>query len=233
MESSTHPSVNGRMFMINPPGQAFITVPCILTSQFSRRPGTHSCRHRGLCFQIRSKRALHATMQAKRPDDEPTNSNLKPMELNEKMEKMASSSGFALRDAREYTFSDFAIDETPFQSGGAYAISDPKGQVVYMGYSRNVAAKLAFHARLQPQSCSSFRMYVPPVPPELISPDMLENVLEYWVREIGDVPRGNTVDRALWEQENPINRKVLFTAIFSLFLVSSIVKQVFYFATRY
>ncbi|MEM9275865.1 MAG: NB-ARC domain-containing protein, partial [Cyanobacteria bacterium P01_F01_bin.143] len=54
-----------------------------------------------------------------------------------------------------------------------------------------------------------------------------ENVLEYWVGEIGNVPKGNTIDRALWEQQNPTDRKVLFAFIFILFLISSIIKQVF------
>lgn len=146
---------------------------------------------------------------------------------------MTSLTGFALRDAQIHSFADLNTDETPFQIGGAYAISDTSGNIMYMGYSKNIAAKLAFHARLQPQSCASFRFYAPPVPPELMSPDMLENVLEYWVQEVGGLPKGNTVDRALWEQENPVDRKVLFATVFAIFLFTSIVKQFLYFTTRY
>lgn len=169
-------------------------------------------------------------MKSEMPNETAVNADLEPISSKD---GMPPTTGFALRDANQHTFGDFQIDETPFQCAGAYAISDLTDQVVYMGYSKNVALKLSFHSRLQPQHCSTFRVYTPPVPPELISPDMLENVLEYWIREIGDVPRGNSVDRAIWEQETPIDRKVLFASIFFIFLASSIMKQVLYFTTSY
>lgn len=144
-----------------------------------------------------------------------------------------SARGFALRDAPLLDFQTLPLRGEDFQRGGAYAIRDVDGHICYMGYSKNVAAKLRFHAQLVPHRCASFQVYLPSLPPELISPDMLESVLEYWVRENGAVPRGNTVDRHLWEQRDPVDRKVLFGSIFALFLISSIVKQVLYFTTRY
>lgn len=149
------------------------------------------------------------------------------------MSDLTTSRGFALEEAKTHTFEAFNLDQSAFQTGGAYAISDASDTVMYMGYTKNIATKLSFHQRLQPQSCKTFRVYVPPVPPELMSPEMLESVLEYWVRENGSVPRGNTIDRALWEQEKPIDRQVLLGAIFVLFLLSSIIKQVLFFTTRY
>lgn len=146
---------------------------------------------------------------------------------------ISSTSGFALQDSPINMFVDLSDRQEAFARGGAYAIRDTAGQLCYMGYSKNIAAKLVFHARLVPEKCVSFQVYVPPVPQELISPEMLENVLEYWVRENGGVPTGNTVDRALWEQENPVDRKVLLGSIFFLFLISSILKQVLYYNTRY
>lgn len=146
---------------------------------------------------------------------------------------LAGSKGFALADAKEFTFSELSSRSDSFERGGAYAIFNDGGDVVYMGYTKNLSNKLQFHARLQPKSCVSFRVYVPPVPPELMSPEMFESVLEYWVREIGHVPRGNTTDRALWENPNPVDKQVLYIAVFLLFLITSIIKQVSYFTTRY
>lgn len=154
--------------------------------------------------------------------------NIEPSQVD-----ITSTNGFALQDAVEFRFADLSATESRFQRGGAYAIRDVEGEVLYMGYSKNIATKLQLHERLMPEKCVSFQVYVPPVPPELISPEMLENVLEYWVRENGDIPRGNTVDRALWESENSVDRKVLLGSIFALFLITSIVKQVAYFAFRY
>lgn len=151
----------------------------------------------------------------------------------EQSSDLNSSHGFALNDAPLYQFNILSSEQDAFEKGGAYAIRNPDGQVCYMGYSKNIASKLLFHSSLQPEKCSSFQVYVPPVPAELISPEMLESVLEYWVRENGGVPPGNTVDRPLWEQSNPTDRKVLFGSIFTLFLISSIVKQVLYYTTRY
>lgn len=149
------------------------------------------------------------------------------------MSGLTGPQGFALADAKEFTFSELTSETDAFQRGGAYAILNGGGDVVYMGYTKNLSNKLQFHSRLQPESCVSFRVYVPPVPPELMSPEMFESVLEYWVREIGHVPRGNTTDRALWENPKPVDKQVLYLAVFLLFLITSIFKQVLYFTTRY
>lgn len=146
---------------------------------------------------------------------------------------ISSPAGFSLRDIPSFNFEDLSANSESLSVSGVYAIRGPDQSLMYMGYSKNVAAKLQFHQTLQPQNCVSFHVYVPPLPPELISPDLLESVLEYWVRETGTVPRGNTVDRALWENPNPIPRKVLLASILLLFFFSSLFKQVMFFATRY
>lgn len=102
-----------------------------------------------------------------------------------------------------------------------------------MGYFKNVAAQLSLHARLQPQSCTKFRVYIPAVQPELVSPDMFESVLEYWVQEVDAVPVGNTGDRQLSESTHTTDRKVHFTAIFSLVLIPSLLRRLLYFTTHY
>lgn len=200
--------------------------PSPLCHNLLRRPRTS--RSSAIRPRFAAARRRHPAMQSS-PSD-PSSSGLSDAFPSV---DLTSSRGFALVDAPVHTFADLAIDSTPFETGGAYAISDAAGVVQYMGYSKNMASKLDFHARLRPKSCVSFRIYAPPVPPELISPDLLESVLEYWVREVGDVPRGNSVDRALWEQERPLDRKVLLASIFSLFLISSIFKQIMFFSTRY
>lgn len=146
---------------------------------------------------------------------------------------ISSPAGFSLRDVPSFNFQELSTNSESLAITGVYAIRGPDRSIMYMGYSKNVAAKLQFHQTLQPQNCVSFHVYVPPLPPELISPDLLESVLEYWVRETGTVPRGNTVDRALWENPNPIPRKVLLASIFLLFFISSLFKQGMFFATRY
>lgn len=168
-------------------------------------------------------------MQAPAPPPVPSSSNASPpTPIN-----LVPSEGFALRDATIYRFVDLCVSPTALQRPGAYAIRGPSGVVQYMGYSKNIASKLFLHQRLLPHACLSFQVYVPSVPTELMSPELLESVLEYWVAEIGSVPDGNTVDRHLWENNNPDHRKVLLTSIFSLFLFSSILKQFMYYNTRY
>ncbi|CAN8073320.1 unnamed protein product, partial [Agarophyton chilense] len=115
--------------------------------------------------------------------------------------------GFSLRDAPRVSFAQLEMCDAALGTSGAYAIRADDGELVYMGYSKNVARKLHFHRETCPTSCASFQTYVPPLPPELVSPDMLESVLEYWVRETGGVPRGNSVDRELWETAHAAHRK--------------------------
>lgn len=209
---------------MNPFVPAFVCFPSGTTWRPVRRPRTAvSIHHR--CSDV-SNIARRVTMQTPQPpSSSPFSADAKPT--------VSSPKGFALQEALKHSFAELKVDDSLFQVGGAYAISDPADNIVYMGYTKNIAVKLAFHERLQPQSCASFRVYVPPVPPELMSPDMLENVLEYWVRENGELPRGNTVDKALWENDSPVDRKVLLASILALFLISSIIKQAMYFSTRY
>lgn len=198
-------------------------VPSISARSLLRRPRSNLCSCRPRILQ--TNRPPHVTaMQA---------ASNEPERVRQPDVDITSTKGFALRDAVVYDFVDLAQSHSRFEVPGAYAICDALGELHYMGYSKNVATKLMFHQKLVPSKCASFRLYVPPVPPELISPEMLENVLEYWVRENGSVPRGNNVDRALWENAKSADRKVLLASIFMLFLISSILKQVMYFSTRY
>lgn len=140
--------------------------------------------------------------------------------------------GFALADAQIRLFVELQTDAVRWDAPGAYAIRDKGGTLQYIGYSKNVGKKLEFHAELLPHLCNSFQTYIPKAPVEEITPDMLEGVLEYWVRENGFVPVGNTRDRGLWEGTAP-SRQVLLGAIFALFFFSSLLKQVLYFTTSY
>lgn len=144
----------------------------------------------------------------------------------------APTNGFALGDAPLRLFAELGVRPERFAKPGAYAVRDAGGTLCYVGYSKNIAAKLKFHSGLVPDRCASFQVYIPPVPPEMISPEMLEGVLEYWVQENGGVPHGNTSDRELWEVE-PLSRKVLLGSIFGLFFFTSLLKQIMYYTTRY
>lgn len=156
-----------------------------------------------------------------------------PADLAPRTPASISPKGFALRDATTYPFTARATFSFP----GAYAIRNETGQLCYIGYTKNLSAKLAFHEHLVPDECHAFQLYVPPT--QLVSPEMLENVLEYWVRENGGVPRGNATDRQIWEkndqkeQKDRKDRKVLLISIFVLFLASSILNQVLYYSTSY
>lgn len=58
-------------------------------------------------------------------------------------------------------------------------------------------------------------------------------MLQYWVKEVSPVPAGNTVDLDLSELTHVADRKVLFTTMFNLFLISSLFKQLLYFTEHY
>lgn len=207
------------------------------TSFHTRLSQRNPCLHRPIFTTTVSSSSSPSSTPPETPSTEYSKNEFATRDMGGDISSSKSTppSGFALSDATICSFQSFNDDETPFQVGGAYAIFDSSDTIVYMGYTKNVATKLSFHQSLQPKSCISFKVYVPSVPPELMSPDMLENVLEYWVREIGTVPKGNSVDRLLWEQDakKSTDRKVLFASILALFLISSIIKQVFYFTTPY
>jgi hypothetical protein len=141
----------------------------------------------------------------------------------------AHTGGFALADLPALPLRD--APERP----GAYAVRNADGALAYLGYSRNVATMLRFHEeRVGAEQAASCQVYAPEDLP--VGPDLLEAVLEYWVRENdGLVPDGNLTDRALWEgsgknaapgtpEAHSQQQKVLTRTIFAFFLVSSILK---------
>jgi len=93
-----------------------------------------------------------------------------------------------------------ALNNRPLQYAkvGAYAVFDGADELRYVGYSRNVFAKLRLHSILQPQACVSFRLYFPDAGRN-VSPQDLENVLDMWIVQNGKIPSGNTTERNLWE----------------------------------
>jgi hypothetical protein len=141
----------------------------------------------------------------------------------------AQSGGFALADLPALPIHD--APERP----GAYAVRNSDGGLAYLGYSRNVATMLRFHEeRVGAEKAASCQVYAPEDLP--VGPDLLEAVLEYWVRENdGVVPDGNLANRALWEgsgknaapgtpEAHSQQQKVLTRTIFAFFLVSSVLK---------
>jgi hypothetical protein len=94
---------------------------------------------------------------------------------------------------------------------------------------------IRFHEqRVGPSRAATCQYYAPEDRP--VGPDLLEAVLEYWVRENGGViPEGNLADRTLWEgsgrdaapgtpQAQEERQKVLTRMIFAFFAFSSVVK---------
>ncbi|KAJ8903918.1 hypothetical protein NDN08_000449 [Rhodosorus marinus] len=100
-----------------------------------------------------------------------------------------------------------ALNNRPLQYAkvGAYAVFDGADELRYVGYSRNVFAKLRLHAVLQPQACVSFRTYFPDADHD-VSPQDLENVLDMWIVQNGKIPSGNTTERELWESPAGTNQ---------------------------
>jgi hypothetical protein len=122
---------------------------------------------------------------------------------------------------------------------GAYAVRDSDGKLAYLGYSRSVSSMIRFHeGRVGSGRAATCQYYAPEDRP--VGPDLLEAVLEYWVRENGGVvPAGNLADRTLWEgtgreaapgspQAQEERQKVLTRMIFAFFAFSSVVKFVQY-----
>lgn len=214
---------------------AFVPGIQFLGSSSFRRPRVHACNCSRHVLPNVSKKCRFNNIPLKMSNDQSEENQSSNFNLQTNSNTFISTSqrGFALQDAPKILFTDLDMNSEPLATGGAYAIRDDTEEIMYMGYSKNVASKLSFHAKLLPDKCSSFQVYIPPVPPELISAEMLENVLEYWVRETGSLPKGNTVDRELWEQQDTKTRQVLLASMFAIFLISSIFKQVMYFTTRY
>lgn len=140
--------------------------------------------------------------------------------------------GFALADAPLKYFEELNGDFSDWALPGAYAVRDEQGELRYVGYAKDVGRRLELHITQVPQQCKSFQTYIPDLPRGDVTPDLLEGVLEYWVGENGGMPSGNTVDRARWEGTGA-DRKVLYAAVFFLFLAHSVAKQFLYFGTWY
>ncbi len=113
--------------------------------------------------------------------------------------KQRQPQGFALGDAPEYLFADLGQLEDTLSKPGAYAVRDEYGTLQYVGYAKDVHRRLQHHARAVPRLCVYFHTYVPAIPKQDVTPELLEGVLEYWVSENGGMPAGNTQHRALWE----------------------------------
>lgn len=113
----------------------------------------------------------------------------------------AEAQGFALADAALQSFTVLDDDEGRqlLSAPGAYAVRDVTGKLQYVGYARDVCARLRAHREAVPSLCAGFHTYTPPVPRADVTADLLEGVLEYWVSEAGGMPPGNTVDRHRWE----------------------------------
>ncbi|GJQ09669.1 hypothetical protein GpartN1_g1460.t1 [Galdieria partita] len=80
---------------------------------------------------------------------------------------------------------------------GCYALFNDDHLLCYVGYTKNLQKKIAFHAKLQPNNCKFFKAYVVDSPK--VSASFLEKVLDSWLLEYGSVPPGNSTERHLWE----------------------------------
>eukprot|EP00188_Purpureofilum_apyrenoidigerum_P000954 Plantae.Rhodophyta-Purpureofilum_apyrenoidigerum.ctg14859.p1 GENE.Plantae.Rhodophyta-Purpureofilum_apyrenoidigerum.ctg14859~~Plantae.Rhodophyta-Purpureofilum_apyrenoidigerum.ctg14859.p1 ORF type:complete len:293 (+),score=31.26 Plantae.Rhodophyta-Purpureofilum_apyrenoidigerum.ctg14859:25-879(+) len=110
-----------------------------------------------------------------------------------------------LRDLPLYSFEEVLRSPISYAGVGAYAIFDETRTLQYVGYSRNVSAKLKFHASVQKEACRYFKVLFLD-DPDMVTPDELENVLDVWILQNGKIPRGNTVDSDKWEIRNPTTR---------------------------
>lgn len=118
-----------------------------------------------------------------------------------------SGGGFALAELPM-----MVLDAAP-EIPGAYAVRDAEGTLCYIGYSKNILKKLRFHLdAVGPERAACCQIYAPRS--DKISADLLEAVLEYWVRENGGVvPSGNMTERGMWE--GPASRDVMSSAGFA------------------
>ncbi|EME31526.1 hypothetical protein Gasu_12010 isoform 1 [Galdieria sulphuraria] len=88
---------------------------------------------------------------------------------------------------------------------GCYALYNDDHLLCYVGYTKNLQKKIAFHAKLQPNQCKFFKAYVVDNPK--VSASFLEKILDSWLLEYGSVPPGNSSERHLWEGKRDIDRK--------------------------
>eukprot|EP00871_Galdieria_phlegrea_P004078 jgi/Galph1/4671/GphlegSOOS_G3359.1 len=80
---------------------------------------------------------------------------------------------------------------------GCYALYNAEHQLCYVGYTKNIQRKVAFHAKLQPTRCKFFKAFIVDKPN--VSAVELERVLDAWLLEYGSIPIGNSTERHLWE----------------------------------
>lgn len=138
--------------------------------------------------------------------------------------------------------SSFALSDLPLLPlsscpalPGAYAVRSASGALRYVGYSRDVRARLGFHLRaVGPEEAAGAHVYAP-ADARKVTPDMLESVLEFWVQENGGVvPEGNSVARAAWEgrvegvEEAKRRHEVLVRNVLTFILFSSVLKTAHY-----
>jgi hypothetical protein len=142
------------------------------------------------------------------------------------------SSSFALADLPVV-----ALGAAPARAG-AYAVRGPDGALAYVGYSRDVRARLAFHAAAVGDAAAACQVYAPE-DARKVSADMLEAVLEYWVGENGGVPEGNLGARAMWEgraagvEDAARQQEVLVRSVLTFILFSSALKTAQYLLLPY
>jgi predicted GIY-YIG superfamily endonuclease len=84
---------------------------------------------------------------------------------------------------------------------GCYALYNGDQALCYVGYTKNLQRKIAFHAKLQPDNCKFFKAFVVENPK--VSAAYLEKILDAWLLEYGSVPPGNSTQRHLWEGRKP------------------------------
>lgn len=212
--------------------QCFVGAAPVLARARPRHWGLSVLRPRRLApSRTAFARPARPAWSAELRDASANESEALPDEANATSTPTAPGLGFALADARISTFAS-AGDFTHLASPGAYAVRDGTGVVVYVGYARDVGKRLASHLATVPGLCASFQTYLPDLSVEDVTPELLEGVLEYWIRETGGVPRGNGPDRALWEG-TAADRKVVYGVILVLFLAASAMKQVMYYGSGF
>jgi len=96
---------------------------------------------------------------------------------------------------------------------GCYALYNGDQALCYVGYTKNLQRKIAFHAKLQPDNCKFFKAFVVENPK--VSAAYLEKILDAWLLEYGSVPPGNSTQRHLWE-----GRKVTCVCVFFVLWLS-------------
>ena len=160
-------------------------------------------------------------------------SNASPLVPVHEPEPTGEGEGFSLHALPTLTYEE-AQDSSSLARPGAYAILDELHTVQYVAYTSNVRDSLTMHETLD--NARHVRVWPPANHHVHVQRDTLECVLEYWVRELGHWPEGNTIHRQLWEQpqQHGVNPEVahkrrLYAAVLFAFLAHSVVKQVSYF----